>query len=317
MKKGKILLLAALTALSVGVSACNGSAKYHIGICQLVNHPALDEATKGFQDAIKEKLGKDVAFDLQIASGESANCISIANTFVSKKVDLIMANATPALAAAASSTAEIPILGTSITEYGVALGIKDFNGVTGMNISGTSDLAPLDEQAQMLVDVFPSAQKVGLLYCAAEANSKYQVEVVKAELEAKGLVAKEITFSDSNDLPTVLRKEAKDVDALYIPTDNTCADNAATIDAICQENNLPVVAGEENLCKGCGAITLSISYYNIGLKTGKMALEILLDGADVSKMRIAYDENPVKKFNKTICDRLGITPPAGYVQIEE
>ena len=316
MKKGKLLFLAALSSMSMVMTGCN-NAKFQIGICQLANHVALDAATKGFMDALKEKLGNDVSFDLQIASGDSSNCVTIVNSFVAKKKSLIMANATPALQAASSGTDKIPVLGTSITEYGVALGIKDFKGTTGINVSGTSDLAPLDEQAQMLVDVFPEAEKVGLLYCAAEANSLYQVQVVNEELTKKGLQTELISFADSNDLPSTLRAKAGGLDVLYIPTDNTCADNATTIDAICAENNLPVVAGEEGLCAKCGVITLSISYYNIGLKTGEMAYEILVNGKDIKSMPIAYDEHPVKKFNKTICDRLGITAPEGYAQIEE
>ena len=197
-----------------------------------------------------------------------------------------------------------------------ALGIENFTGVTGMNISGTSDLAPLNEQAQMIVDVFPNTQKVGILYCSGEANSKYQVDVVKAELEKKNLQVSVMSFTDSNDLPTILRAGIVGIDVLYIPTDNTCASNALTIDSICQERNVPVVAGEEGICKECGAITLSISYYNIGVKTGQMAVEILKNGKDIKTMPIAYDTNPVKKYNATICTRLGITIPSGYTPIE-
>ena len=316
MKTGKVLFLTALSAMSLFTTGCNSKAKFNIGICQLANHPALDAATEGFMDAVKEALGSEVKFDKQIASGDSGVCSTIVNSFVSKNMDLIMANATPALQAAANATSSIPILGTSITEYGVALGIKDFKGVTGINVSGTSDLAPLTEHAEMLVEVFPNANKVGLLYCSAEANSLYQVQVVEEALKAKGKVTERISFSDSNDLSTTLRAKVSSVDALYIPTDNTCADNASVIDAICKEKKLPVFAGEENLCKNCGAITLSISYYNIGLKTGKMAVDILTKSADVSKMEIGYDENPVKKFNKANCDFLGITPPASYKEIE-
>jgi len=289
---------------------------FKIGICQLVSHEALDAATRGFMDKVKEELGDKVTFDLQNAAGDSGTCATINNSFVSQKVDLIMANATPALQAAANSTTTIPILGTSITEYGVALGIKDFKGVTGMNISGTSDLAPLEEQAQMLIDVFPSVKKVGLLYCSAEANSLYQVSVVKASLEAKGLTTKTLSFADSNDISSVLNGSINDIDALYIPTDNTCASSAGIIDSICAGKKLPVVAGEENLCKECGAITLSISYYNIGVKTGEMAISILKDKVDISKMPIAYDEHPVKKYNPDIMARLGMSAPSGYEAIE-
>ena len=297
-------------------SAKAGSESFKIGICQLVSHEALDAATKGFMDKVKEELGDSVTFDLQNAAGDSGTCTTISNSFVSQNVDLIMANATPALQAAANSTTTIPILGTSITEYGVALGIENFTGVTGMNVSGTSDLAPLEEQAQMLVDVFPEAKKVGLLYCSAEANSLYQVNVVKASLEAKGLTTKVLSFADSNDISSVLNGNINSIDALYIPTDNTCASSAGIIDSICSQKKLPVVAGEENLCKECGAITLSISYYNIGLKTGEMAVSILRDKADISKMAIAYDEHPVKKYNPEIMNRLGVKAPAGYEAID-
>ena len=325
MKKGKLALILAVSALML--AGCNQKQNeevevdqnkvFNVGICQLAPHPALDAATQGFKDELEKRLGKDhVQFDLQNAAGEAVACTTIVNSFVSKKVDLIMANATPALQAAANATMEIPILGTSITEYGVALGIEGFKGFTGTNISGTSDLAPLDEQAKMITDLFPTAQKVGILYCQAESNSKYQVDVVKAELEKKNLTVELISFADSNDINSALRGKADDLDVLYIPTDNTCANNAGIIDTICQEKNLPVVAGEEGLCKGCGAVTLSISYYNIGVKTGEMAAYILKYDADIRKIDIAYDEEPVKKYNPVVCSRLGITPPADYVAIE-
>lgn len=317
MRKSGLLLLSAFLALSAGLTGCGKSGKKVIGICQLVTHDALDAATQGFKDAVIEGLGEDnVEFDYQNADLDLNSCSTIANSFVSKNVDLIMANATPALQAAYNATTTIPILGTSITEYGVALGIENFTGVTGMNISGTSDLAPLNEQAQMIVDVFPNTQKVGILYCSGEANSKYQVDVVKAELEKKNLQVSVMSFTDSNDLPTILRAGIVGIDVLYIPTDNTCASNALTIDSICQERNVPVVAGEEGICKECGAITLSISYYNIGVKTGQMAVEILKNGKDIKTMPIAYDTNPVKKYNASICTRLGITIPSGYTPIQ-
>ena len=315
MKKGLLALLLALPALVF--TGCEKQAKYRVGICQLAPHPALDAATQGFKDELEKQLGKGVvAFDEQNAAGDSNTCTTIVNSFVSKNVNLIMANATPALQAAANATLTIPILGTSITEYGVALGIENFSGVTGTNISGTSDLAPLDEQAAMVKEIFPSAQKVGILYCSAEANSKYQVDVVQAELVKLGLQVEVMSFSDSNDISAVLSAKAPQLDVLYIPTDNTCANNTDIIDSVCQNNNLPVVTGEEGLCKGCGAVTLSISYYNIGVKTGAMAAEILANGGDVSKMAIAYDEHPVKKYNPVICERLDLAAPAGYEAIE-
>ena len=317
MKKGKLLSLLPLAAmLLVG---CNGqnNGKFNVGICQLVAHPALDKATEGFIKAVEDGLGKDnVKFDKQEAAGDPAICSTIANSFVSKRVDLIMANATPAVQAAYNSTSSIPILGTSVTEYGVALNIKDFNGTVGGNVSGTSDLAPLDGQADMVAELFPDAKKVGLLFCSAEANSKYQIDKVEGFLQAKNLETKRITFSETNELQSVLTAGIQDLDVLYIPTDNKCADNVTIIDAVCRPAKLPVICGEEGICKGCGVATLSIDYFNLGVKTGQMAVEILKDKKDISKMAIAYDENPVKKFNKAIADELGITVPATYTEIQ-
>ena len=187
----KIIALAMAVLMLLSLAACGASGKddgkYTIGICQLVTHDALDAATQGFQDAVVAALGEEnVTFDLQNAAGDSNTCATIANAFVSADVDLIMANATPALQAASAATADIPILGTSVTEYGVAMGIEDFSGTVGGNVSGTSDLAPLTEQAAMIQEWFPDAETVGLLYCSAEANSKYQVDTVKALLEEMG-----------------------------------------------------------------------------------------------------------------------------------
>ena len=318
MKKGKLLTLLPLLVTPLMMTGCNENKdQFKIGICQLVAHPALDSATNGFIKAVEDGLGKDkVKFDKQEAAGDPAICSTIANSFVSKKVDLIMANATPALQAVANSTLTIPVLGTSVTEYGVALNIKDFNGTVGGNISGTSDLAPLDGQADMVTELFPDAKKVGLLYCSAEANSKYQIDKVEEFLKAKNLETKRITFSETNDLQSVLTGNIDGLDVLYIPTDNKCADNVTIIDSICRSAKLPVICGEEGICKGCGVATLSIDYFNLGVKTGEMAVEILKDGKDISKMAIAYDENPVKKFNKEIAEELNITIPATYTEIK-
>ena len=290
---------------------------YKVGICQLVQHDALDAATKGFIDALTEELGDAVTFDEQNAQGDSNTCSTIINNFVSADVDLILANATPALQAAQAGTNEIPILGTSVTEYGVALGIDNFNGTVGGNISGTSDLAPLDEQAAMLHELFPDAKKVGLLYCSAEANSQYQVDTVKAALEGMGYTCEYYSFSDSNDLSTICTKAANESDVIYVPTDNTAAAATEIIDNICRPANVPLIAGEEGICAGCGVATLSISYYDLGVGTGKMAARILKGEADISEMPIEYAPQFTKKYNKTICESLGIEIPDGYEAIEE
>ena len=307
-------------ASSVASSAAAGSAaasgdSYTVGICQLVQHAALDAATQGFEDALTAEFGDNVKFDFQNAQGDSATCATIANGFVSAGVDLIMANATPALQAAQSATNEIPVLGTSVTEYGVALGLSDFSGTVGGNISGTSDLAPLDQQADMIVEWMPEAKKVGLLYCSAEANSQYQVDEVQKYLEAKGVTATQYAFSDSNDLSSVCQKAADENDALYVPTDNTVAANTGIVDGICRPAKKPVFAGEEGICAGCGVATLSISYYDLGYTTGEMAVKILKGESNVSDMPIEYTD-VTKKYNKAICDDLGLTAPEGYEAIE-
>lgn len=322
MKKAISIILA--LALCVGCAfslvACSGEEtveKYKIGICQLVEHIALDAATEGFKQAIIDELGADaVEFDVQNGQGDPATCSTIANQFVSNNVDLIMANATPALQAAAAATGDIPILGTSVTEYGVALEIKDFNGTVGGNISGTSDLAPLDKQAAMITEWFPEAKTVGLLYCSKEANSQYQVDVVKAELEAEGLTVTVHPFTDSNDLAQICTTAADKCDVIYVPTDNTVAENTGIIDNICEPKKVPVIAGEEGICAGCGIATLSISYYDLGYTTGMMAVKILRDGADISTMPIEYADKQTPKYNEQNCDALGIEPIEGYTAIE-
>ena len=310
---------AASTASSVAASsAAAGSAagdSYTVGICQLVEHVALDAATQGFEDALTAEFGENVTFDFQNAQNDSATCATIANGFVSAGVDLIMANATPALQAAQAATNNIPILGTSVTEYGVALGLTDLTGTVGGNVSGTSDLAPLDEQAAMISEWLPEATKVGLLYCSAEANSQYQVDEVQKYLEDKGITATQYAFSDSNDLASVCQKAADENDAVYVPTDNTVAANTGIVDGICRPAKKPVFAGEEGICSGCGVATLSISYYDLGYTTGEMAVKILKGEADISTMPIEYT-TVTKKYNKTICDDLGLTVPEGYEAIE-
>ena len=300
------------SSTAASVSAAADGQKFTVGICQLVQHAALDAATQGFEDALTAAFGDNVTFDFQNAQGDSATCATITNGFVSSSVDLIMANATPALQAATNT---IPVLGTSVTEYGVALGLDNFSGTVGGNVSGTSDLAPLDQQADMIVEWMPDAKKVGLLYCSAEANSQYQVDEVQKYLEAKGVTATQYAFSDSNDLSSVCQKAADENDALYVPTDNTVAANTGIVDGICRPAKKPVFAGEEGICSGCGVATLSISYYDLGYTTGEMAVKILNGESDISTMPIEYTD-VTKKYNKAICDDLGLTVPEGYVEIE-
>ncbi|MCM1134909.1 MAG: ABC transporter substrate-binding protein [Clostridium sp.] len=302
---------------SADAAADESGDTYTVGICQLVQHEALDAATEGFKDALKEALGDKVTFDEQNAQGDTNTCATIINGFVSGNVDLILANATPALQAAVAGTNEIPILGTSVTEYGVALEIEDFSGTVGGNVSGTSDLAPLDGQADMLQELFPDAKTVGLLYCSAEANSKYQVDTIKAFLEEKGYTCEYYSFADSNDLSSVVTAATTEVDVIYVPTDNTAASSTEIINNVCLPAGIPVIAGEEGICRGCGVATLSISYYDIGVATGKMAAKILAEGADISTMPIEYAPEFTKKYNPTIAETLNIEIPSDYEALAE
>lgn len=307
---------AAETGEAAGAQA-DADKVYQIGICQLLQHDALDAATLGFKEAMIEKLGEDkVKFDEQNASGDSATCATIINQFVSADVDLILANATASLQAAAAGTGTIPILGTSITDYATALEIDSWNGVTGKNISGTSDLAPLKEQAAMLNELFPDAKTVGLLYCSAEANSVYQADTIQGFLEEYGYTCKTYTFADSNDIASVTTNAAGECDVIYVPTDNTSASNTEVINNVCLPAGVPIIAGEEGICKGCGVATLSISYYDIGYKAGEMAVDILVNGADITTMPIESAPNVTKEYNEAICKELNITVPDDYVAIK-
>ncbi len=290
---------------------------YTVGICQLVQHEALDAATKGFCDALTDALGDKVTFIEQNASNDIPTCATICSGLVADDVDLILANATPALQAAATATDTIPVLGTAVTEYGVALDIENFDGTVGGNVSGTSDLAPLDQQAAMLLELLPEAKTVGILYCSAEANSVYQAQVVQSCLEEAGVEVKIYTFADSNDVSTVTATACDECDALYIPTDNTAASCTEAINNVAEPAGVPIVAGEEGICKGCGIATLSINYYDLGYTTGQMAVKILTGESDISEMPIEYFPNPVKKYNPTLCESLGITVPEDYVAIED
>ena len=321
--------LALVLSLSLGLSGCgdkaaqddsqdstDGSAKYVVGICQLVQHEALDAATQGFIDALNEALPGEVEFQNKNASGDSANCSTIVNGFVSDGVDLIMANATGALTAAAAATSDIPILGTSITAYGVALDIDNFSGTVGGNISGTSDLADLGKQADMISEWFPEAKKVALLFCSGEPNSRYQIEEVAKCLSDKGIETKEFAFTDTNDVASVTQSAADYADVVYIPTDNTAASNTEAIANVLVPAGVPAICGEEGICKGCGVATLSISYYDLGVTTGKMAAKILTGEADISEMPIEFTE-ATPKYNAAMCETLGITPLDGYTAIED
>ncbi len=334
----KIVSVLTATALVCSLTACGSSADnagngnsassdsaenagkadkvYRVGICQLLEHAALDAATEGFQDALKEKLGDQVEFDYQNAQGEEANCTTIATGFVSSNVDLIMANATAALQAASAATNEIPIVATSITDYGTALNAKDWSGASGTNITGTSDLAPIDKQEDMILELVPDVKKVGILYCSAEPNSIFQAQQMEAALEEDNIDYKEYTEADSNEIQSVATTASNECDAIYVPTDNTMADNVEMLKNIFIPAKVPMIAGEEGICVA-GVGTLSISYYNLGYTTGEMAYEILTKGTDPGTMEIRYAEETTKEYNEKNCKELGIKIPEDYKAISE
>ena len=316
LSKSLTLLLTVLMLLSL--AACGNSPAdntiYSVGICQLVQHDAHNDATQGFMDALDECLPGQVDFDVQNASNEIPLCTSIVNQFIAEGTDLILANATPALQAASAATNTIPILGTSVTEYSVVLGIENFSDIVGGNVSGTSDLAPLDQQAAMVAQWFPNAETVGFLYCSAESNSQYQVDTMKPYLESLGYTCRYFSFTDTNDLPSVLEGAIASCDVLFVPTDNTVASASAIIDNYCRPAGLPVIGGDEGICKGCTVATLGVNYYDLGYKTGLMAAKVLTGEADISTLPIEYADCTAV-YNPEICADLGITPPEGYSAI--
>jgi putative ABC transport system substrate-binding protein len=302
MKKLLSILLA-VAMLLVVLAGCSGNKtdSYVVGICQLMEHDALDQATQGFKDALTEALaaeGKSVTFDEQVA-GEANLCTTVINTFTSKNVDLIMANATPALLAAANATSTIPVLGTSVTDYA-----DTFAGNIPANVSGTSDAVPFDEQAQMMIDTLKLVEgdQVGVLYCINESNSLIQYEAVKALFEAEGIVVKAYTFSEITELQALVTSMASECKAVYVPSDNTVAQNDSIVGTICTEKNVPVYTSYGG--QVCYA-SLSISYYDLGVETGKMAAKVLLGTSEISDIEI-MTLTPSVVYNEELCQQLGI-----------
>ncbi len=320
MKKIIALVLAAVLVLGMAsaVTAKAEEKTYTVGICQLVQHAALDAATEGFMDALTEELGDNVKFDLQNAQGESTTCSTIVTGFVANEYDLIMANATPALLAAVSATDTIPILGTSVTDYATALAIDDMDASvgTGINVSGTSDGVPAQMYADTVMELVPEAKSVAVLYCSAEPNSVLQADQFIACMDELGVDTTVYTFTDSNDIQAVVTSAVEGADAMYIPTDNTAASNMTIINNVCTAAGLPVICGEEGMCGAGGLATVSISYYDIGHVCGEMAYDILVNGADVSTMPIGYAASPAKKYNPDFADAIGFEMPEGYEAIE-
>ena len=304
MKKLVSLALTLAMLLTLCLSAY-ASEEVTVGICQLMVHESLDKATQGFIDALTaeaEKAGRTVKFDTQVA-GDAGLCTTVINAFTAKRVDLIMANATPALLAAANATTKIPVLGTSVTDYN-----DTFAGYIPENVSGTSDAVPFAEQAQMMIDTLglTAGDQVGVLYCTNESNSLIQYEAVKALFEEKGIVVKAYTFSETTELQALTTSMASECKAVYVPSDNTVAANDAIVGTICTEKNVPIYTSYGGAV--CYA-SLSIDYYQLGCETGMMAAEILFGGKTPADFEIKT-LIPTVTYNADLCAQLGIAVPA-------
>ena len=312
-----VAMVSVMAMLAAGMVGCKKDAgldkklaenknkkSYTVGVCQLMKHDSLDAATQGFQDALKEeveKAGKTVNIEVQVA-GDSAKCTTVINTYTAKEVDLIMGNATPALLAAATATGDIPVLGTSVTDYKVT-----FEGTIPGNVSGTSDAVPFDEQAKMMIETLglKSGDKVGVLYCTNEINSKLQYEAVKAEFQASGISAVAYTFAEANQMQAVVTKMMSECVAIYVPSDNTVANNESILANACN-GKIPVYT---SYASSVSYASLAIDYYELGRETGKMAAQILLEGKSPASIEIKT-LTPTKIYNKELCGQLGITVPA-------
>lgn len=267
-------------------SAASGAEYYRIGILQLVEHDALDASNRGFIDALND-AGIDYEVDQQNAQGDQSACQTIATKLVNDEDDLILVIATPAAQAVAGATSEIPIVGTAITDFADA-GLVNDNAAPGTNVTGTSDLTPVNEQIALIPTLFPEAKTVGILYCSAEANSTFQANMAHEACEANGLAWEDYTVSSSNEIQQVVESMVGKVDVIYIPTDNVMAAGMQTVAMVANDNGLPTVVGEQGMVENGGLVSYSIDYYELGYRAGQMAVRILVDGADPAEMPIEY-----------------------------
>ena len=319
-KKMKLLSLGVATVLAAGVFAgCGGSQQagsssgktYKIGVVQLVEHNALDAANKGFVDGLKERgyeQGKNVEFDQQNAQADQSNLQNIAQRFVSGKMDLICAIATPAAQTVANATKDIPIVGTAITDY-VGAKLAASNEKPGGNITGTSDMNPIKEQIDLLLKIKPDAKTIGTIYCSSEVNSEVQIKAMQEYEETKGLTVKVATISTVNDLQQAAQSLVGSVDAFYEPTDNIVASAMPTLVAITDPAKIPVICAEPNMVKAGGLATYGIDYYKLGVQTGHMAADILEGKSKPADMSIEMAKDLKVTVNKADAARLGLTLP--------
>lgn len=301
-----LLALSACGASNSGSSDDSGEKTYKVGVLQLTQHAALDAANEGFVEALDES-GIKYTIDQQNANNDQSACATIASKLVGDGDDLTYVIATPAAQAVAAATSDIPIVGSAITDY-AASGLVADNDKPGGNLTGTSDMNPVDDQIAMLQKVLPNAKHVGMLYCTAESNSQLQVEMAEAACDKAGLTHDRYTVSSSNEVQSVVESMVGKVDAGYTPTDNTIAAAAAQVGQIAKEGKLPFITGEENMCMGMGICTLSIDYKELGKMAGQMAVKILKGEDTPANMAIETETGDQLKVvkNEEMAEALGI-----------
>lgn len=324
-KKAASALLAALifTAALAGcnqntssVSVDDGTKTYQIGICQYASHTAMDDAVKGFKQALADKLGSRVTFTEKNGGADSAACVAACSEFVSQNVDLIFADGTTALQAAYAATDKTPIIGANVTDYAAALDFENSINVTGMNISGTSNLVSADDEAGMLHELFPDAKKVGLLYSADEIGSAVQAKALTAPLEGFGYEVRTFTFAGKDDVESTVKAACKSSDVLVIPNDSLAAVNAEAIQTVTAEKGVPVVVSDSGLLSSCGAVGLVPDAYALGYTSGEMAYDVLANGADISTMKIRTPDSVSKKYVADRCEALELEIPDSYTKAD-
>ena len=315
MKRLLALIMTTLMLMSL-LAGCGAVSEakdgYTVGIVQLVQHVALDQATQGFQDALTEKLGDQVHFDVQLASGETTNCTTIVTKFVNEGVDLIMGNATPAVIAAKEATATIPIVGTSVTDYVAAeAAIVESNEAPGANVTGYSDMSDIAAHVELTQKLCPDAKTVAILYCSAEPNSVIQGNQAKELYEAAGIATITLTASDITTISTVVTSACDQADVIYIPTDNLFAENMESVKNITEPAKIPVICGEGGMVLSGGTASVAIDYYVLGYRAGEMAYEIMVNGADPATTPIGFmtAEDMELVINEENMAAIGLTIP--------
>ena len=321
LKKSKVKAVAAglMLTLALGVLGCGGdkkeapkkAEKVNVGIVQLVEHAALDAANKGFVEGLASKgykEGQNIAYDRQNAQADQSNLQNIAHRFVNNKVNLICAIATPAAQTVANVTSDIPIVATAVTDYKTAKLVKD-NAKPGTNVTGTTDMNPVEQQLDLLLKVVPNAKSVGTIYCSSEVNSQLQVDILKKAATAKGVTIKEATVSNVNDIQQAARSLAGKVQAIYVPTDNVLASAMPTLVSVTEEAKLPVICGEGGMVKAGGLATLGVDYYKLGFQAGEMAADILSGKSKPADMAIQAQKEFKAMVNLKEAEKIGLKVP--------